>query len=155
MLRRTEPLRARPVRRPARPAPRLPRPAPRPVRGPLDGILFRGRGLRCATWHYGWLVVKFDVAYIVEYVRDANRYEYVEVDPTTVGQYIRRNDVNNIRIFECDVVETESGARYLVRWHGFDSIGGGEDLPRGHNEDMRLLGNIHDVPRLAESAGRG
>ena len=89
--------------------------------------------------------------------------EFVEVDPSTVGQYAGLKDMNDKRIFEGDIL----GSRYddlypddvaieVVKWfrNGW-YIQQGENLPDALDEDgvlpvSEIIGNIHDNPELLE-----
>ena len=89
--------------------------------------------------------------------------EFVEVDPSTVGQYTGLKDKNGKRIFEGDIL----GSRYedlypddvaieVVKWfrNGW-YIQQGENLPDALDEDgvlpgSEIIGNITDNPELLE-----
>ena len=89
--------------------------------------------------------------------------EFVEVAPSTVGQYTGLKDMNDKRIFEGDIL----GSRYddlypddvaieVVKWfrNGW-YIQQGENLPDALDEDgvlpgSEIIGNIHDNPELLE-----
>ena len=88
-------------------------------------ILFRGRD-KHGTWHYGDLVRKFDVTYIVQFNKYVNflRHEYVEVVPETVGQYTGI-DRERRKLYEGDII-TALAARIRVR--------GSDNNPSKHDE---------------------
>lgn len=89
--------------------------------------------------------------------------EFVEVDPSTVGQYTGLKDMNDKRIFEGDIL----GSRYddlypddvaieVVKWfrNGWYTQQG-ENLPDALDEDgvlprSEIIGNITDNPELLE-----
>ena len=89
--------------------------------------------------------------------------EFVEIDPSTVGQYTGLKDMNDKRIFEGDIL----GSRYddlyqydvaieVVKWfrNGW-YIQQGENLPDALDEDgvlpgSEIIGNITDNPELLE-----
>ena len=89
--------------------------------------------------------------------------EFVEVDPSTVGQYTGLKDMTDKRIFEGDIL----GSRYddlypddvaieVVKWfrNGW-YIQQGENLPDALDEDgvlpgSEIIGNTTDNPELLE-----
>lgn len=89
--------------------------------------------------------------------------EFVEIDPSTVGQYTGLKDMNDKRIFDGDIL----GSRYddlypddvaieVVKWfrNGW-YIQQGENLPDALDEDgvlpgSEIIGNITDNPELLE-----
>lgn len=89
--------------------------------------------------------------------------EFVEVDPSTVGQYTGLKDMNDKRIFEGDILGSRYGDLYpddvaieVVKWfrNGW-YIQQGENLPDALDEDgvlpgSEIIGNITDNPELLE-----
>ena len=95
-------------------------------------------------------------------------YDWYEVKPETVGQYIGVTDANNVRIFEGDIVrETSEGPYiYVVVYRnssfcvialtdyrpGKDYYGSIDDSEFGISVDewYEVVGNIYDNPELVE-----
>ena len=85
-------------------------------------ILFRGKNLNNSEWVYGGFVQYDNKSYIIIFdryipdTRDWDEAEYyennphfesqlIEVDFSTVGQYVGINDNNNTKIFEGDILK--------------------------------------------------
>jgi len=113
-------------------------------------ILFRGKSKRSGGFVYGDLVRKFDTTYIVTLLIDSGTYEYVEIFPETVGQFVGLIDAIGKRIFEGDRIRYIYANRDgVVVWDGyhnkfvFESGNGKEPLNFGKKEFI-VLGAIHD-----------
>lgn len=130
-------------------------------------ILFRGKKIDDGEWVYGWYEMypfeRFPVRPCIVPSESARGgyYEHVEVDPSTVGQYIGVCDKHNVKIFEGDIVTVDgvynAGKTTLYNnevywnkewafWDGFrDKY---EDKSFGFYQ-ITIVGNIHDNPELA------
>ena len=78
-------------------------------------ILFRGKRKDSAEWMYGYLVIADERYFIATYPECITSLYYpddiytftsfVEVIPSTIGQYTGLTDKNDIKIFEGDIVQ--------------------------------------------------
>lgn len=135
-------------------------------------ILFRGKRTDNGKWVQGyytnnqWYTEEKDMHIII--YKDAYLFPYGEfeafeiVDPATVGQYTGVNDINNVQIFEGDivkglfyheepvlaVVKFKDGA-FGLAWNrsGAETFSAFTSLC---NVKYEVLGNIHDNPELLE-----
>ena len=117
-------------------------------------ILFRGKRKRDCEWLEGVFMPENDVdPAMIFYGRRHSCGEYV--DPATVGQYIGLTDMQDVKIFEGDIVQfggeygkieySETEAMFQVV---FDSWLTDFDHLRG--TEVEVVGNIHDNPELLE-----
>ena len=131
-------------------------------------ILFRGKGtsgLSANEWVYGYYCKDFWTPRKGHGIlpTDKERGGYVEVDPSTVGQYTGLLDKNGKRIFEGDIVSTDITRPYLIvefrdGCFMFNCNDGGKDyydimLPILEDAQTEykygeIIGNIHDNPEL-------
>ena len=139
-------------------------------------ILFRGKRLKNGEWAEGYLYEHEPALVGIAYENDVPEpsewfiartgfadwnmprpVEFVEIDPSTVGQYTGLNDKNGERIFEGDIllVDGEDGyfklefdedtARFIMLG---DSIL--VDFDNFWSYEVEIIGNIHDNPELLE-----
>lgn len=146
-------------------------------------IIFRGKRIDNGEWVYGSLFVGFKKSYICPEAIAMYNFDgalclggFIEVDPSTVGQYTGLNDTNDKWIFEGDIIKSDNGRHSAISVVKF-----GEYYPKmfyamldmycpgtrhlnvngfyaetTKHEDMILfesryfevIGNIHDNPEL-------
>jgi len=88
-------------------------------------------------------------------------WEYYDVNPETVGQYIEAQDAKGVEIYEGDIV-TLMGDIYQVCHNDYlcafvlcDKDGDmweriADDCPQHTAKDLEVIGNIHDNPELMD-----
>ena len=131
-------------------------------------FLFRGKRIGNGEWIYGYYVHQYGSYQI--YVADTNigefEFDQIHIDPETAGQFTGLTDKNGKKIFEGDIVKTDSkdtfmvyGKPYVVefddeyecgfvmRWKKVEHLFG--DI-WNKSEILEIIGNIHDNPELLE-----
>lgn len=124
-------------------------------------ILFRGRLLnKSAGWSYGNLNVRVNGVCIMT-PDDTIIGKYGQVDPATVGQYTGLTDKDGVKIFEGDILKTETGCCFAVEWDKNNGRFLGFTFGRerrivyvGREPKAKIIGNIHDNPELVERGGQ-
>ena len=131
-------------------------------------IIFRGKRMDNGEWVYGSLFVGFKKCYICPEAIAMYNFDgalclggFIEVDPSTVGQYTGLKDKNGKRIFEGDILGSRYDKLYpddvaieVVKWfrNGW-YIQQENNLPDALCEYgvlyySEVIGNIHDNPEL-------
>ena len=149
-------------------------------------ILFRGKRLDNGEWAEGYLYEHEPALVGIASENDVQEpskwfiartgfadwnmprpVEFVEIDPSTVGQYTGLKDKNGKRIFEGDVCRFREWSKGEMCWvgkvlweHQQFMISGGPNkecetmfelcLSRFIPENIEVIGNIHDNPELLE-----
>ena len=124
---------------------------------------FRGKRLDNGEWAYGWLLRGISGrAYIIELVDDvgswknAPRLLFIEVDPTSVGQFSGLCDKNKKEIYEGDVVACDLGNGPYVSGKSQGTVSFAECSFEVHDtflfdlsfKKIQVIGNIHDPKPL-------
>lgn len=126
----------------------------------MPEILFRGKRIDNGEWVEGfynrtWLTNGEVITEIREFERPHHMQYFIEVDPSTVGQYTGLTDKNGKRIFEGDVVEHREYGNLAVVWDDGAFQLMREDTFYDMLDHYTLgfavfIGNIHDNPELLE-----
>lgn len=127
----------------------------------MRNILFRGKRLDNGEWVYGSLLLIGNLAYI--YVGDSCpsevnfEYEFIDVDPATVGQYTGLKDKNGKEIWEGDIVQCKTWQHYVATiiyddsWGAFSlrfyPFSSGRRVRVTH-KSVKVIGNTIDNPEL-------
>ena len=129
-------------------------------------ILFRGKRVDNGEWIQGD-IVQFPVHGVVRIVEQEPSYKDAEVDSDTVGQYTGLTDKNGRKIFEGDIIHLEYsqvffGGMYFGEYTAevsykegcfiTDGINNGDEIETPlsgfNNDEVEIIGNIHDNPEL-------
>ena len=76
--------------------------------------------------------------------------EFVEIDPSTVGQYTGMIDKNGNRIFEGDILSIWNDRNDVVVFEDGAFIMEDTEIPMRFAIKFEVIGNIHDNPELLE-----
>ena len=129
-------------------------------------ILFRGKRVDNGEWIQGD-IVQFPVHGVVRIVEQEPSYKDAEVDSDTVGQFTGLTDKNGRKIFEGDIIHLEYsqvffGGMYFGEYTAevsykegcfiTDGINNGDEIETPlsgfDNDEVEIIGNIHDNPEL-------
>ena len=129
-------------------------------------ILFRGKRVDNGEWIQGD-IVQFPVHGVVRIVEQEPSYKDAEVDSDTVGQFTGLTDKNGRKIFEGDIIHLEYsqvffGGMYFGEYTAevsykegcfiTDGINNGDEIETPlsgfDNDELEIIGNIHDNPEL-------
>lgn len=123
-------------------------------------IEFRGKNEYDKQWTYGYYSNnKCGNAFIIVVENDGRIiYDSEDVDVDTVGQYTGRKDINNIKIYEGDIVENEDYIGAVAYSEELAHYGIVYKDMKGRTfmiclcdfDNPKVIGNIHDNPELLE-----
>ena len=118
-------------------------------------IIFRGKRLDNGEWAYGSLFVGFQKFYICPKAIAMYNFDgalclggFIEVDPSTVGQYTGLKDKNGKKIFEGDILSLRTGRPHVVRFKDGSFILEDSAIPISFAIKFEIIGNAHDNPEL-------
>ena len=118
-------------------------------------IIFRGKRLDNGEWVYGSLFVGFKKSYICPEAIAMYNFDgalclggFVEVDPSTGGQYTGLKDKNGQRIFEGDILSLRAGRPHVVRFEDGSFILEDSAIPISFAIKFEIIGNIYDNPKF-------
>lgn len=132
-------------------------------------ILFRGKRLDLGCWIFGYFMLDpSGRTFIGKYSPLGKFWDWVEVDPDTVGQYTGLTDIMGAKIFEGDIVKFRHGGEfkaggiyhrnYAVEFvntyvtYGLRLRNKSIFFPLKQSttymHDVIVIGNIHDNPDL-------
>jgi uncharacterized phage protein (TIGR01671 family) len=124
-------------------------------------ILFRGKIIGTKQWTYGqFLNYRFN-AHRYYIATDETLNELIPVEPSTVGQYVGRDDPNGVKIFEGDVMKCGTAVEFNTTgigscgccYEGFYGTGfivSSDDKLYHFDKRNHVIGNIHDNPELGK-----
>lgn len=118
-------------------------------------ILFKAKCIEGGNWIFGDLIHHLDGATIGTSESDGLHELYI--DKKTVCQYVGKNDKNNKKIWENDIVVTDDGERLLnivkFKKGGFMLVGITKNInsvffDEYATDETEVIGNIFDNPEL-------
>ncbi len=151
-------------------------------------IIFRGKRLDNGEWVYGSLFVGFKKSYICPEAIAMYNFDgalclggFIEVDPSTIGQYTGLKDKNGKMIFEGGIIKADNGKQSSISVVKFgeyypkmfyamlDMFYPGtphlnatgfyaettkhEDIILFKSRHIEVIGNIYDNPELLKEEG--
>lgn len=119
-------------------------------------ILFRGKRADDGAWVYGWPcrypfgMWPLKDAIIPSEDAEGGYHRFVEVDPSTVGQYTGLTDKNGRRIFEGDLLVLATNRTHEVKFADGSFYMNGTCTSIHYAGKFTIVGNRWDNPELLE-----
>ena len=135
---------------------------------------FRGKDIDTGKWVYGFYWNNGICNHFIKITKQCGKYviKNIEVDPKTVGQYVKLKDIKGEMIFEGDILRAEHFNYYdpdfgdepeYKPWIGVVAYRNGDyfiNTNHSYNPtvsnttiiSIRVLGNVYDNPELLEVA---
>lgn len=115
--------------------------------------LFRGKRINNGEWVEGTLFQPGKE--LNPFIMLTNKHgEAYEVDPETVGQYTGMKDKNGKNVFEGDIVGVDGKCYEVLTEKGcWIIVADGWDFLATNNDEIEVIGNIHDNPELLKEGG--
>lgn len=113
-------------------------------------ILFRGKRKDNGEWIRGNYIYAPSNTFVHNICESNAPYDWYEVDPETVGQFIGLTDKNGKKIFEDDIVRLYCGIYGTYEMHILDIRNGFRPIEEEKIKEIEIIGNIHDNPELFE-----
>lgn len=110
--------------------------------------LFRGIDKENKEWVYGNLIFKDKKYYIYGWKDNISKMnDYIEVDEPTIGRYMNENDIDDVWIFEGDIVIGDIlGKDYpILVTDEYDGKINKFIYQAIHGAEFEIIGNKHDI----------
>lgn len=119
-------------------------------------ISFRGKRIDNGEWVYGYYRQYRDRHQIGHNVADGDFYyfKWFDVDPSTVGQLVRKGSEPRFDLYEGDILTDDWGYRYVIEWDNDDTVYRAKDVITAELETLHgkwAIGTEYDNPELLQA----